>query len=211
MSNTDNTTTTASLTADAAELARVALAAATTKAKALGTAHLVKLYGANTDSASIGLATKAAAVMGGAAKPRGGAADRINKVIGLVTANADGANTPESIAKAYTPAVFATAARVVLDKAKADQAAIRKADSDARAAAKAVANDRSAPVASRKLAFEHMAELDGKADRAKADALAERVTRAIESARDAGYQPADILAVMDVVFPGWDAEQHKAA
>lgn len=105
-----------------AEAAHVSLSASLATARAIGTASLVKAYGAGADSASIALAARAAAVMGGAPKPRGGSADRINKVI-----------TGVKDAGILTPVSFASTARAVLDAHKAEQAGRRKADVDARA------------------------------------------------------------------------------
>lgn len=191
-----NTNTAASLTATAAEAARVELAASLTAAKAAGTAVLVKHYGAGADTATVSLAAKAAGVMGGGAKPRGGAADRINKTIAAV-----GDYTATHTDQPLTAAVYYTAARAVLDAHKTAEAARRKGLKDDRAAAKAVLNNRGASKADRIAALDLMSEIDAMPATAKADALTARVTAALTAARDAGMTLQQIDSIIGDVFP----------
>jgi hypothetical protein len=202
---TTNTITPATAAAELAEAARVELAASLTASKVAGTAVLVKHYGKGADTASVGLAAKAAAVMGGGAKPRGGAADRINKVIAAV-ADYTATHTDQPL----TAAVFYTAARATLDAHKAAEAARRKANKDDRAAAKAVLNDRSANKADRLAALDLMSEIDEMPAAAKRDAVRARLTAALTAARDAGFTVEQVDSILYDVYP-LDAAERIAA
>lgn len=192
MSNNDKHTD-ASNAANAAETVRAALADSLTAAKRAGVAVLVKRYGEGADTASITLAQRAAAVNAGGDKPRGGSAQRINDTLKLVT--------PDS-----TPADYAKAARVVLDKHKADAKAHRESVAAERAAARDVLNDRGRSKADRIAALEVMTAIDAAADNSKAAALADRVRSALIAARDGGQSILWALSIVDEVYPGYTLE-----
>lgn len=105
---------------------------------------------------------------------------------------------PETV---LTAALLARLARTVLDDVKAYQASQRKAEKDARAAAKAILNNRGESIPARRAALDVMAELDALPATRKADAMRDRVMSALTAARDAGYSVEWLSAIVNDVYP----------
>ncbi len=152
---------------------------------------IVKAFGAEATGAHVTLALRAARVREGLAdKPRGGAADRINRVIrdidGLYAVDAHAVVTADT---------YVMYARAVLDAHAEEQRAAREARKTERAAAKSVADDRGAPIEDRVAAFARMASIDGES----ADERKSRAVATLRSAVAAALRTLPADAVLDIV------------
>jgi hypothetical protein len=197
--------TAASVAAAQAETVRAALSDSLTKAATAGTAVLVKLYGAGADTASIKLARSAAAVLAGGTKPRGGAADRINRVIAaVIEATGDESDN-------LTPAVLAAAARAVLDAHKAAVKAHRDGLTARRKAANDKVNDRGAGIAAQKLAIEERAAVDAEIAALKGNGPADRLASALDNARRNGMSYESVMSLVLAAYPVEDERAEELA
>lgn len=199
MSNITKLDTPATQLAEAAQLVLDTLTKGQHDAKEAGTKKLRALYGADADNAAVTLAIRAARVMAGGDKPRGGAGARINETVKLVTSQL--APTPAAPAKELSAKLLVSAARATLDAHKRAEEARRAQLKSDRQAARDKLNDRGAPVGERRAAFELMTQLDATVARDKDARAEEALTGAIQRARAAGISAEQLVSIISNVYP----------
>lgn len=151
-------------------------------------ALISKRYGQGVTPAHVALALKVARVMAGEAKPRGGAADRINRVSAALT-------------PASTAADYVSAARAVMEAHAAEQAK-RRADAAAeRAQLKATLNDRGEALGVRTDAFNAITALDYAQNADKRAAATEGFKSALVRALAAGVPAIELWELLESAAP----------
>lgn len=164
------------------------LASALSDGAAAREAVIVKRYGKGTTPAHVALALKVARVMAGEDKPRGGAADRINKVLASLDSSA-------------TASDYVSAARAVMEAHAAAEAKRREDAKAERAQLRATYNDRGQSVGARTEAAHALASMDYRDAADKRAAAAEGFRAAVVRALAAGIPAAELLETVSAAAP----------